>query len=184
MVQNAPMRHPWVGIDEGTPVHDLGEPAIPEPDRAGEGERPECGACLSGPDQFEVYRDERWRVRVLARTPFPGAAMLMPVRHADGVTGLDEEELTTFGPMVAKVSQALLDRPAGSIGFGDGRVGRVHGHLWNDGGAHLHMWLLPRPLGYLDLLGSYLVEWMSVLENATETDVLAAANDLRERLAL
>jgi len=108
--------------------------------------------------------------------------MLMPIRHADGVAGLNSEELATFGPMVARITQALLDRPAGSPGFGDGRVGRVHGHLWNDGGAHLHMWLLPRPYGYLDLLGSYLVEWMSVLPNATEADVLAAAQDLRQRL--
>jgi hypothetical protein len=84
--------------------------------------------------------------------------------------------------MIAKVSRALLDRPAGGPGFGDGRVGRVHGHLWNDGGAHLHMWLLPRPLGYQDLLGSFMVPWMSVLPEAEEGEVLAAAEDLRSRL--
>ncbi len=164
--------------------HQLGEPVIPEPDRFGEGDRHACGACTTEDDQFDVFRDRLWRVRAIERTPFPGSAMLMPVRHADGVTGLHDEELMTFGHMVAEVSRALLDRPEGSVGFGDGRVGRVHGHLWNDGGAHLHMWLLPRPLGYRDLLGSYLVPWMSVLPDASLEEVLAAAQDLRSRLAL
>lgn len=178
------MRNPWVGVDDNSPVHELASPVIPEPSRGGEGDLPECGACsfATVQDELDVYRDELWRVRAIEHTPFPGSAMLMPLRHADGVAGLDAGELASFGPMVAKVSQALMDRPAGSAGFGDGRVGRVHGHLWNDGGAHLHMWLLPRPLGYQDLLGSYLVNWMAVLPDAEPSQVLAAADDLRSRL--
>lgn len=39
-----------------------------------------------------------------------------------------------------------------------------------------------RPLGYLDLRGSVLVEWEEVLPRATEEEVLAAAADLRSRL--
>lgn len=175
------MRHPWVGVEEGTvAVHQLAEPVYPEPSRAGEGDRPECGACGREPDEFEVYRDELWRVRLNEDTAFAGACMLMPLRHVDGVAGLNDAELASYGPMVARISTALMERPQGGPGFGDGRVGRVHSHLWNDGGAHLHQWFFPRPLGYLDMRGSVLVEWEETLPRAT--DVLAAAVDLRSRL--
>ncbi len=176
-------RHPWVGVDEGTvEVRTLRNPVIPEPSRHGEGDKPECRACTREPDELEVYRDDLWRVKVLSDTAFAGTCMLMPVRHADGVHGLDAAELATYGPMVANVTRALLDRPQGGPGFGDGRVGRVHSHLWNDGGAHLHQWFFPRPLGYLDLLGSTLVEWEETLPRAGEEQVRAAAHDLRSRL--
>ena len=178
------MRHPWVGVEEGlVPLHTLGEPVIPEPSRYGEGDKPDCDACQQQDGHpREVYSDHLWRVMVLEGRAFAGTCMLKPKRHADGVAGLNAEELATFGPMVAKISQALMDRPEGGPGFGDGRVGRVHGHLWNDGGAHLHMWFFPRPLGYLDLLGSVLVEWEEVLPPASNEQILAAAVDLRSRL--
>jgi diadenosine tetraphosphate (Ap4A) HIT family hydrolase len=179
------MRHPWVGVEEGlVPVHALGDPVIPEPSRYGEGDKPHCTSCAAArsPDNLEVYRDDLWRVRLHADTAFAGTCMLSPLRHCDGVSGLDAHELAAYGPMIARITQALMDRPAGGPGFGDGRVGRVHSHLWNDGGAHLHQWFFPRPLGYLDLLGSVLVEWEETLPRASENDVLAAAADLRTRL--
>jgi diadenosine tetraphosphate (Ap4A) HIT family hydrolase len=177
------VRHPWIGIDESSSVHELAAPVVPEPPRNGEGDGGACGACKDDvPKEREVYRDHLWRVFVLKDIAFPGACMLVPHRHVDGVSGLDAEEAASFGPMVARLSKALEDRPLGAPGFGDGRVARVHGHLWNDGGAHLHMWFLPRPLGYLDLRGSVLVEWEETLPRATEEEVLAAAEDLRSRL--
>jgi diadenosine tetraphosphate (Ap4A) HIT family hydrolase len=108
--------------------------------------------------------------------------MVVANRHVDGLSGMTPEELAALGPVLARVSRALEERPEGAPGFGDGRVGRVHVHLWNDGGAHFHAWLLPRPLGYLDLRGSVLVEWEETLPRATEATVLAAAADLRSRL--
>ncbi len=177
------MRHPWVGVDEGTvPTHSLAEPVIPEPSRHGEGDRPGCSACTREPDELEVYRDDLWRVGVLGERAFVGTCMLVPLRHCDGVNGLNNAELATYGPMVAAITRALMERPQGTVGFGDGRVGRVHSHLWNDGGAHLHQWFFPRPLGYLDLLGSVLVEWEEVLPPASPEQILAGAVDLRSRL--
>lgn len=177
------MRHPWVGIDENSPVHQLAAPVIPEPPRNGEGDGGECMACRDDtPEELVVYRDDLWRVRVLQDMAFAGTCMLVPNRHVDGVSGLNAEELAAFGPIVARISRALEDRPLGAPGFGDGRVARVHGHLWNDGGAHLHMWFFPRPLGYLDLRGSVLVEWEETLPRASEEDIRAAAADLRSRL--
>jgi diadenosine tetraphosphate (Ap4A) HIT family hydrolase len=177
------MRHPWVGIGEGSPVHELAAPVVPEPPRSGEGDGGPCFACLDDvPAERVVHRDELWRVFVLDDIAFAGACMLVSQRHADGLSGLDAAELASLGPLAARITKALEDRPAGAPGFGDGRVGRVHAHLWNDGGAHFHMWFLPRPLGYLDLRGSALVEWEEVLPRATEQEVLAAAADLRSRL--
>ena len=177
------MRHPWVGIDEHSPVHELAAPVIPEPARNGEGDGGACDACRDDrPEELVVYRDDLWRVFVLRDIAFAGACMLVPQRHVDGVSALNEVELASFGPIIALVSRALEARPKGGPGFGDGRVGRVHAHMWNDGGAHLHMWFIPRPLGYLDLRGSVLVEWEETLPRASEEDILAAAADLRTRL--
>ena len=182
-VLDAPVRHPWVGIDDNSPVHQLAPPVEVEPPRSGEGDGGPCRSCAADlPEWRVVYRDDLWRVYVLADTAFPGTCMLVPHRHADGVAGLDAAELATFGPIVARISTALQERPQGPVGFGDGRVGRVHAHLWNDGAAHLHMWFFPRPYGHLDLLGSVLVEWEEVLPRATEEQVRAAADDLRSRL--
>jgi diadenosine tetraphosphate (Ap4A) HIT family hydrolase len=178
----AGVTHPWVGVEEGlVPLKELSERVIPEPPR--HGEAGPCGTCRDDvPAERVVYRDHLWRAFVVDDFAFAGTCLLVPHRHVDGVSGLDEQELATFGPVVARLSQALQDRPLGAPGFGDGRVGRVHGHLWNDGGAHLHMWLVPRPLGYLDLRGSFLVNWAESLPRPSEEDVLAAAADLRSRL--
>lgn len=171
-------RHPWVGIEEGTvQVRELRPPVEVEEPRQGE-DPAECHACRREPDEREVYRDELWRVFVLTDTPFPGTCMLMPLRHADGVHGLDDAELASYGPMVARITAAL----EGMTGFRGARTARVHSHLWNDGGAHLHQWFFPRPYGYADLLGSTLVEWLDVLPVADVSDVLAAAAELRRRL--
>jgi diadenosine tetraphosphate (Ap4A) HIT family hydrolase len=176
------MTHPWVGIDDDSPVKELSAPVVPEPARSGEGGR-DCFACRDDiPPEQEVWRDEHFRVYAMDGVAFAGTCMLVALRHADGLSGLDEQELTALGPLAARVSRALEERPAGPVGYGDGRVGRVHAHLWNDGGAHFHMWFFPRPLGYLDLRGSFLVEWEERLPRASREQVLAAAADLRSRL--
>ncbi len=178
------MTHPWVGADEGTiPLKQLSGPVIPEPPLGGAG-GVDCDACGRPVDAWTVYQDDTWRVRALRRDmTFPGSAMLETVRHARGVTDLTADEAAGFGVMCRRVSQALLSRPAGGPGYGDGRVGRVHMHFWGDGGEHFHVWFFPRPLGYLDLRGSYLVEWEEVLPAASEEALLAGAADLRTRLA-
>ena len=125
--------------------------AVGEDPRQGE-DPADCNACRAVPDEREVYRDGLWRVFALRATPFPGTCMLQPLRHAVGVNGLNAEELASYGPMVARITDAL----EGSTGFRGARTARVHSHLWNDGGAHLHQWFFPRPYGYADLLGSTL----------------------------
>jgi hypothetical protein len=83
-------RHPW----ETTVTRDLLPPLEVEDPRHGE-DPAECRTCGAEPDWREVYRDALWRVRVLADTAFPGTCMLEPLRHADGVHGLNADELAS-----------------------------------------------------------------------------------------
>jgi diadenosine tetraphosphate (Ap4A) HIT family hydrolase len=178
------MTHPWVGADEGTiPLKSLSPPVLPEPPLSGV-DGVDCSGCSRAADEWLVYEDALWRVHALRRDiTLPGTAMLQTVRHAKGVADLTPEEAAGFGVMCQRISRALLARPEGGPGYGDGRVGRVHMHFWGDGAEHFHVWFFPRPLGYLDLRGSYLVEWEELLPSATDEELLAGAADLRERLA-
>ncbi|WP_442934193.1 hypothetical protein [Micromonospora sp. CPCC 205539] len=56
-------------------------------------------------------------------------------------------------------------------------VARVHVNRWGDGSAHLHMWFLARPYGRLQLRGTFLSLWDSILPPISEAQ-------WRENLAL
>nr|WP_240955643.1 hypothetical protein [Micromonospora sp. HNM0581] len=56
-------------------------------------------------------------------------------------------------------------------------VARVHVNRWGDGSAHLHMWFLARPYGRLQLRGTFLSLWDSILPPISE-------DQWRENLAL
>ncbi|WP_341721472.1 hypothetical protein QQG74_31540 [Micromonospora sp. FIMYZ51] len=56
-------------------------------------------------------------------------------------------------------------------------VARVHVNRWGDGSAHLHMWFLARPYGRLQLRGTFLSLWDSILPPISE-------DKWRENLAL
>jgi hypothetical protein len=42
-------------------------------------------------------------------------------------------------------------------------VGRVHLYRWGDGGAHLHVLVVARPLGMMQLRGMFLTTWLHTL---------------------
>ncbi|WP_244251650.1 hypothetical protein [Micromonospora antibiotica] len=48
-------------------------------------------------------------------------------------------------------------------------VARVHVNRWGDGSAHLHMWFLARPYGRLQLRGTFLSLWDSILPPISES---------------
>ncbi|WP_431729914.1 hypothetical protein [Verrucosispora sp. TAA-831] len=56
-------------------------------------------------------------------------------------------------------------------------VARVHVNRWGDGSAHLHLWFLARPYGRLQLRGTFLSLWDSILPPISE-------DKWRENLAL
>jgi hypothetical protein len=51
----------------------------------------------------------------------------------------------------------------------------VHLYRWGDGGAHFHVWFLPRPLGMVEAAGMYLPIWEDVLPNVPDAEVAAMA---------
>lgn len=80
----------------------------------------------------------------------------------------------------AQPSRRRTGRDDGPAGTGhpllDG-VARVHVNRWGDGSSHLHLWFLARPYGRLQLRGTFLSLWDSILPPISE-------EQWRENLAL
>ncbi|MCA1823548.1 MAG: hypothetical protein ABR520_11535 [Mycobacteriales bacterium] len=149
----------------------LEPPVDPEPPRSGE-DPAECRRCAQ-PDDGAVWSDERW---VLARfgepLGLPFGAMLMPRGHFD-LGDLDEQHATELGTLIVRI-----DRAVNALG----NIGRMHVNKWGDGGAHLHIVFLARPLGLLQLRGSNLALWEEMLprvpEDIAEDDLAQVAQAL------
>lgn len=77
----------------------------------------DCLICTmqDADDSVVVFRDELWAAEVVPGYEVPGWFFLRARRHAERLTGLDNNELATFGPrardLVEAVSQ-VLDAPA------------------------------------------------------------------------
>jgi diadenosine tetraphosphate (Ap4A) HIT family hydrolase len=133
-------------------VKPLEPPVIPEPARR-DSDPGSCGSCHR-PDSEFIWTDENWRAQPFLPTPVPGVVLLETRAHQDSFSDMTPELLGELGPMIARVERAVE-----SIG----EVGRVHLNRWGDGGAHFHLWFIPRPLGALQLRGSCLPMWFDVL---------------------
>ncbi|MFD6566944.1 hypothetical protein [Micromonospora profundi] len=88
-------------------------------------------------------------------------------------THLDLGDLPNLLAAELGVMTVRLERAIRSL---DG-VARVHVNRWGDGSAHLHMWFLARPYGRLQLRGTFLSLWDSILPPISE-------DQWRENLAL
>jgi hypothetical protein len=51
----------------------------------------------------------------------------------------------------------------------------VHLYRWGDGGAHFHVWFLPRPLGMIEGYGMMLPLWEDALPNVPGEQLAEAA---------
>ncbi len=142
-----------------------GERVIPEPPRRGEPGGPPCAICADETTQ-PVWSDEHWTLHAPVGGSLPGTVWLASRVHADSFSDLPEPVAAAFGPVVARVERAILS-------LGD--VGRVHLYRWGDGGAHFHVWLIPRPLGMLDASGMMLPLWEDALPNVPDDELAAAA---------
>jgi diadenosine tetraphosphate (Ap4A) HIT family hydrolase len=142
----------------------------PEPARDGEGGQV-CRRCAD-PGDGVAWRSEQW---TLSRLPMPlgvpFAAMLESREHLD-LGDLDDGMAAELGRIVVRVTRAVEALDA---------VARVHVNRWGDGGSHLHVWLLGRPAGMVQLRGSCLPIWDDMLPrvpdavSARTLEVAAAA---------
>ncbi len=138
-------------------VKPLEDPVGVEPARKGEGAR-ECTAC-SAPDDAYIWVGERWRVRAMDRpTGLPMVLILESRSHLD-LGDLPNLLAAELGVMTVRLEKAIRSL--------DG-VARVHVNRWGDGSAHLHLWFLARPYGRLQLRGTFLSLWDSILPPISE----------------
>ena len=138
-------------------VKQLDDPVPVEPPRRGEAHR-ECTAC-NAPDEAYIWVGERWRVRAMDRpTGLPMVLILESRSHLD-LGDLPNLLAAELGVMTVRLERAIRSL--------DG-VARVHVNRWGDGSAHLHLWFLARPYGRLQLRGTFLSLWDSILPPISE----------------
>ena len=161
----------WFPFTGDVRIKALNPPVIPEPDRH---DLPgDCKHC-SRPDEDFVWVNENWRLIAYLPTEFAGCVLLMPRDHYDSFADLPDELLTELGPLTARIERAVL---------GLGGIGRVHVCRYGDGGAHFHLWFLPRPLGALQLRGSMLPVWMDLLPKVPDEEARAALDQIAAALS-
>jgi len=141
------------------------ERVIPEPPRRGEPGGDPCGIC-GGKTTGAVWSDENWTLHPPVGGSLPGAVWLASREHFDSFGDMPASVAATFATVVGKVERAILS-------LGD--VARVHLYRWGDGGAHFHVWLIPRPLGMLEAKGAMLPIWEDALPNVSDEELAVAA---------
>ena len=142
-----------------------GERVMPEPPRRGEPGGEPCG-CTSKEWAPPVWENEHFTLHAPVGGSLPGTVWLASREHVDSFKDLPDAAAADFGRVAGRVERAIL-------GLGD--VGRVHLYRWGDGGAHFHVWFIPRPLGMLDATGMMLPLWEDVLPNVTDDTLREAA---------
>ena len=141
------------------------ERTIPEPPRRGEPGGPPCGIC-GGIATEPVWEDEHWTLHPPKGGSLPGAVWVASRLHVDSFSDLPEALQADFGRLAARVERAILSL---------GGYARVHLYRWGDGGAHFHVWFVPRPLGMVEASGMMLPLWEDVLPNVSDEELAAAA---------
>jgi diadenosine tetraphosphate (Ap4A) HIT family hydrolase len=89
-------------------------------------------------ERIEVWQDAHWRLTVSVSSEVAGFAYLEPKRHIRYITELDGPEAATFGPALARSTNALK-------GATDAEV--VYVYIFGDGVPHLHLHLAPHRPG-------------------------------------
>ncbi len=137
---------------DGLRVVPLRAPVLPEPSRHGE-DPANCRNCHEG-DDLVVWQDDTWRLTV---APEPSGAplilMLTPKQHYD-VSDLPAELAAQLGLIVIQTARAIESLE---------HIARAHVSRWGDGGAHLHILFLARPVGFVQLRGTCLAIWDDLL---------------------
>jgi len=142
-----------------------GERQIPEPARRGEPGGPPCAIC-GGKTTSALWSDEHWTLHAPVGGSLPGAVWIASREHFDSFADMPEHLSASFASVVARAERAILSL---------GEIGRVHLYRWGDGGAHFHVWLIPRPLGMLEATGMHLPVWEDVLPNVPDQELAEAA---------
>ena len=129
----------------------LEDPVLPEPPRRDE-TADSCKTCQGGENEF-IWSDARWRVS-MSEDPLALPAVVLHSRAHLDFDALNDDLAAEMGVRLIRIERAL-----GAIQG----VARVHVYKWGDGGAHLHIFVVARPLGMMQLRGMYLTAWLYAL---------------------
>lgn len=169
-------KHAWWPIfpfdTEGLRMQELREPEVPEPPRNGEDGAADCWTCTHGRGDL-VWQDDRWMVSMSPEPQSVPGVTLHPVAHLDFLD-LTDDQGGELGVLMVRAQRALASIEG---------VGRVHVYKWGDGGAHLHIFLVARPAGMIQLKGMYLTTWMFALPPLPAEDWAAMRRHITESLA-
>jgi diadenosine tetraphosphate (Ap4A) HIT family hydrolase len=151
--------------DEPLVPRQPGPRVVPEPPRRGEPGGEPCGICL-GQATAAVWSDATWTLHPPIGGSLPGSMWLASREHVDSFSDLPPEAAADFGRVAGRVERAILAL---------GGIARVHLYRWGDGGAHFHVWFIPRPLGMLEAEGMMLPLWEEALPNVPDVALREAA---------
>jgi diadenosine tetraphosphate (Ap4A) HIT family hydrolase len=151
-----------------------GPPVVPEPPRRGERGGEPCGIC-TGQATPPVWLDKLWSLHPPVGGSLPGTVWLASRVHVDSFSDLPDEEAEDFGRIAAGIERAILCRK---------EVARVHLYRWGDGGAHFHVWFIPRPLGMLEARNMMLPLWEDVLPKCSDEELRLAAEEVAAALSV
>jgi diadenosine tetraphosphate (Ap4A) HIT family hydrolase len=152
---------------------DAADPVVPEPPRRGEEGGPPCFPCSADSASSRIWSDDTWTLHNAGRTALPGSVWLASRAHFDSFDDMPAEVGATFAGVCGRVERAVLAL---------GGVGRVHLYRWGDGGAHFHVWFVPRPLGRLDMTGHQLMAWEDSMPPATDQQISDAGRRIAAAL--
>ena len=150
----------------------MGERVVPEPSRVRTADA--CGTCKAlARDDLVLHTGTRLSVIR------PGGTSLMFVanivaRDHERLDDLDEAADEELGRLVARTYRALRGLPG---------VGNVHVCKWENGGGHLSVNVLARPLGVLELRGSNLPIWADMLPDIPQDEYDERAEAVRTALS-
>jgi diadenosine tetraphosphate (Ap4A) HIT family hydrolase len=156
----------------GLRMQEVRDPELPEPPRNGEDGPEDCWTCTSGRGEV-VWEDDRWMVTMSPEPQSVPGVTLHPRAHLD-FHDLTDEQGAELGMVMVRAQRALASIEG---------VGRVHVYKWGDGGAHLHIFLVARPAGMIQLKGMYMTTWMFALPALPAEDWVAMRAHVAAALA-
>jgi len=140
------------------------ELTIPEPPRRGEEGGKPCFVCSVDSCASVLWEDEHWTLHNPGTTALAGSVWLASKAHFDSYADMPAGTALTLAAVCGRVERAVLAL---------GGIARVHVYRYGDGGAHFHLWFVPRPLGRLDMSGPHLAAWEDVMPPLDAVEIAA-----------
>lgn len=158
---------------DGLRMQEVRDPELPEPPRDGEDGPEGCWRCTGGGGGDVVWEDEHWLLTMTLEPQSVPSLTLHPRAHLD-FHDLTDELGAELGVLLVRAQRALASIAG---------VGRVHVYKWGDGSAHLHVFVVARPAGMIQLKGMYLTTWMFALPALPAEDWAAMRRHIAASLA-